>query len=329
MAKRTYPVRAPGSDRSPVEILRDIERFTSASFTKARVLLQRFAKHDHATVLLEGEIGTGKTLLARLMHALSPRADKPFQQVVLATLDDSLAGSELFGHVAGAYTDARMSRAGAFAAANNGTLLLDEIAKATLGVQQRLLHAIEYGEIRPIGTDRDVHVDVRVIAATNQPLDQLVGLGAFLPDLFARLMHLRIRLPPLRERRADIPELAKQCVADLAKISKAPTAPDLDPMLVEALQKAPWPYNLRQLNGTIQRLLIESEGADVITFEHCRDDLLWLRQLGELPREITAEAVGDAIQQAGSISGAARLLGVHRTTVQRHRRRLGDDIAAN
>ena len=148
MAKRTYPVRAPGSDRSPVEILRDIERFTSASFTKARVLLQRFAKHDHATVLLRfvvtsprrgvvadvnlrsvtigrsrhdaagvQEIGTGKTLLARLMHALSPRADKPFQQVVLATLDDSLAGSELFGHVAGAYTDARMSRAGAFAAA--------------------------------------------------------------------------------------------------------------------------------------------------------------------------------------------------------------------
>jgi DNA-binding NtrC family response regulator len=283
-----------------------------------------FAKHDDAPILIEGESGTGKTVLARVIHDCSPRADRPFQHTDLSALDDGIASSALFGHVAGAFTDARSSRAGAFASAHRGTVFLDEIGKASRIVQQKLLHAIEYGVVRPLGTDRDVRADVRVLVATNRPLDQLVETGTFLADLYARLMHLRIRIPALRERRADIPILATECLAALA-FRRGVAAPRMDPDLVAALKRAPWPYNLRQLSGTIQRLFIEADGADPIALEHCRDDLQWLRELGELPADLSPERLAAAMKEAGTVTGAARLLGVHRTTVQRHRRRLDEN----
>jgi transcriptional regulator with GAF, ATPase, and Fis domain len=241
--------------------------------------------------------------------------------VVLSTLDDTLAGSELFGHVSGAFTDARQSRAGHFVTANGGTLFLDEIGKSSLAVQQKLLHAIEYREVRAVGSDRDARVDLRIIAATNIPLERLVQEGKFFDDLWARLSAFRIILPPLRERRADIPILAEYYVDRHSGSCGYTTRPTIDRSLMLALQRAPWPHNLRQLDATVHRLLVDAEGAPVLTLEHCVDDLQHLRGDDRERCSLTPERVSHAIREAGSIAAAARMLGVDRTTLHRFQRR--------
>lgn len=170
---------------------------SSSAMRSAMTRLEKLARIGAHTVVIEGESGTGKTWLAKRFHALSPRADGPFVSVSLAALTESLVCSELFGHEAGAYTDARRTRTGYFVSANQGTLFLDEIGKASSSVQQAVLQAIEYGVIRPVGADREVQVDVRVLAATNVSLESLVADGRFLADLFARIGLLRVHLPPL------------------------------------------------------------------------------------------------------------------------------------
>jgi sigma54-dependent transcription regulator len=197
-----------------------LSHFCSSAYQAALLRLVRFARDDTAPILIEGESGTGKTTLARLVHAQSPRAKGPFQNVVLSALDDGIAASELFGHVAGAFTDARRTRAGHFVSANGGTLFLDEIGKTSLRLQSKLLHALEYGEIRPVGSDREVRVNSRVVAATNIDLTQLVSTNAFLPDLRARLMAFRVTIPPLRERRTDIPGLVVESVRHHARAAR-------------------------------------------------------------------------------------------------------------
>jgi DNA-binding NtrC family response regulator len=167
--------------------------------------IESLAPYEHTTVLVEGESGTGKSYVARLLHQKSPRARAVFHQVILSALDDNLAASDLFGHLSGSYTDARANRPGHFVTANRGTLFLDEIGKASSAVQRKLLHAIEQREIWPVGADRAVRLDVRLVAASNIPLATLVERGTFLGDLAARLAHFRVRLPALRERREDIP----------------------------------------------------------------------------------------------------------------------------
>jgi DNA-binding NtrC family response regulator len=295
-------------------------QFKSATYRAALARVERFAKDRYAPILIEGESGTGKTTLARYLHERSPRASGPFHALVLSTLDDSLASSELFGHVAGAFTDARSSRAGHFVSAAGGTLFLDEIGKASKAVQQKLLHAVETGEIRAVGSDRDVRVDVRVVLACNVPLQALVADGSFLPDLYARVGNFRIVLPPLRERKADIPMLIEHYVDKHASRYGYDSPPAIDPSLLDALQSASWPGNMRQLDATIHRLVIDAAGANTITLDHCIEDLAVFRdQPG--PRTLTTETVDCAISRAGSISGAARLLGVDRTTVHRFQRR--------
>jgi DNA-binding NtrC family response regulator len=286
-----------------------------------RVLEQvrRFARERSAPVLIEGETGTGKTGIARLLHSKSPRAAGPFEYVVLSALDDALANSELFGHVTGAFTDARSSRAGHFASAHGGTLFLDEIGKASRGVQRKLLHAIEYGEIRPLGADRDMRVDVRIIAAANTPLEESVMRDEFLPDLYARLGTFRIRLPPLRDRRADIPVLVEHYVAQHAPpCGYSGRPPDVDEELMHALRNADWPYNLRQLDSTVHRLLVEADGAPMMTLAHCRDNLEYLRGRPHKPGSLTRGEIETAIADAGNnVSRAARALGIDRTTLHR------------
>ncbi len=296
----------------------------SPAYLRCLAQVRRFARDPDAPILIEGESGTGKTQLARLVHDASPRRASPYHDVVLSTLDDSLAGSELFGHVRGAFTDAREARAGHFVSANGGTLFLDEIGKTSPAVQQKLLHAIEYREVRPVGSDRRVRVDVRVVAATNVSLEALVADGRFLPDLHARLSAFRVLLPPLRHRRADIPALVAQYAAERAPRCGYAAPPVIDTDLLRALQQAPWPNNLRQLSATVHRILIDAEGALVLTLDHCIDDLAYLRG-GDASRArapLTRETVDAALVRAnGSISAAARLLGVDRTTVHRFRRR--------
>ena len=298
--------------------------FRSTPYLRALRQIELYARAQGISILLEGESGTGKTRLARYIHRLSPRASGPFETVDLGALDDGVASSELFGHTAGAFTDARRNRAGLFVSASGGTLFLDEIGKASLAVQRKLLRAIELGEVRPVGADRGVRVDARVIVASNIPIGRLVEQDKFLPDLCARLEVFRVTLPPLRERRADIPILVSHYVELHAPHCGYRVAPQVDSDLMFALQRAPWPNNLRQLDSTIHRMLIHAEGAPRLSRELCADDLEYLNQYGK-PKEPTLriDSVEQAVEIAGSVAGAARLLGRHRSTIYRERQRRG------
>jgi len=306
------------------------------SFRQVLARVARYAACDHVTILLEGESGTGKNFLARRVHALSPRASGPFREVSLAACDDALAGSELFGHERGAFTDARQRRVGHFVSADGGTLFLDELGKASPVVQRKLLRVLETGECWPVGADRSVPVRVRLVAATNVSLPTLVARDQFLPDLYARLGCCRIVIPPLRERRADIPALVEGAIRRHAPLcGYEGDGPIVDPELMEVLIRAPWPYNIRQLEGTILRLLIDACGAPVLTPALCVDDLTQLAAdpiaPGTFDVRLSAHSVSDdqmerAVREAGSVSAAARRLGVHRATIYR---RIGNDGVAN
>jgi DNA-binding NtrC family response regulator len=283
--------------------------------------IEAIAPYEHTAVLIEGESGTGKSYAARLLHQCSPRARSTFHQVILSTLDDNIAASDLFGHLSGAYTDARQSRPGHFVTANRGTLFLDEIGKASSSVQRKLLHAIEHREIWPVGADRSVRLDVRLVAASNIPLQTLVERGAFLEDLAARLVLFRVQLPALRERRSDIPALVRQFAALRAVSCGYPAgAPRFDPTLLAALQHAEWPYNLRQLDGVVQRLLMEGamQGAHELTLAHCVQELKWLRAGDGGSRMPSREFVCERMRELRSPNAVAKSLGISRWTVYRY-----------
>lgn len=287
----------------------------------AQRTIESLAPYEHAAVLIEGESGTGKSYAARMLHERSPRARAVFHQVILSTLDDNLAASDLFGHLSGSYTDARQNRPGHFVTANRGTLFLDEIGKASPAVQRKLLHAIEHREVWPAGADRAVRLDVRLVAATNIPVDTLVERGDFLPDLAARITQFRVRLPALRERRSDIPALVKQFVALRAPTCGHAVQPPLvHDELMAALAAAEWPYNLRQLDGVVQRLLIEAatQGKGELTLEHCVDDLACLRGCGNKRQMPTPELVRERLQELKKKSAVGRSLGISRWTVDRY-----------
>jgi DNA-binding NtrC family response regulator len=296
---------------------------TSAALNSAIRYAVKLAPFDHAPVLIEGESGTGKSYLAQLLHLRSPRARAPLHRVMLSALDDSLASSDLFGHLSGAYTDARQNRPGHFVSANGGTLFLDEVGKASPSVQRKLLHAVEHGEVWPVGADRSVRLDVRLVAATNIPLSELVQQGQFLPDLAARLTGFRVRLPALRERREDIPDLVRQFVAVRAPAyGYGQLIPTVSAPLLRLLQGAEWPNNLRQLDSVVQRLLIEAAGDQELTMEHCRADLAFLGdETAQSPRDkvaITPQIVSERLTILGSVTATARSLGVSRWTIYRY-----------
>ena len=208
-----------------------------------------------ATVLINGESGTGKEVAARALHRMSPRVGGPFAPVNCAAISAELIESELFGHVKGAYTGAQQSREGLFYYARGGTLVLDEISELPLAAQAKLLRALEERRIRPVGSEQEIAVDVRVIAATNRDLKAEVAAQRFRPDLYYRLQVLEVTLPPLRERVDDIPLLVDHFMGQLAPALGVPPLA-LDPRTLARLADYDWPGNVRELRNLVERSLI-------------------------------------------------------------------------
>src|ERR671933_2693522 len=221
--------------RSELKMFRGFGRFVGTSAALERLLKQAQAVADtNATVLITGENGTGKEVLARAVHEESARRDGPFVAVSCAALPEQLIESELFGHVKGAFTDARADRVGRFELANGGTLFLDEIGELSAAVQVKLLRVLQERTFERVGSNRPVGVDIRLIAASNRDLEQEVKEGRFREDLFYRLNVVPLHMPALRERREDIPLLAAHFAAKAAEKHDRPLA-ELDPALVDAL----------------------------------------------------------------------------------------------
>ena len=223
--------------------------------------LHRAAATD-ATVLLEGESGTGKELFARALHALSPRADGPFVAINCAAIPEGLLESELFGYEKGAFTGATQRKPGRFELAHRGTLFLDEIGDLPLALQAKILRAIEEKRFERVGGTQSLHVDVRVVAATNRNLKQRVTERQFREDLYFRLCVFPIQIPPLRERGADVLILARHFVERFCKdLNKKPLT--LAPSAIEELEAYPWPGNVRELQNCIERAVILTEGDTI------------------------------------------------------------------
>jgi two-component system response regulator HydG len=218
-------------------------------------------------VLIAGETGTGKELVARAIHRLSPRRGRPFVTVNASAIPGELLESHMFGHVRGAFTGATQAHRGYFAEANGGTLFFDEIGDMPMPLQAKLLRALQSGEIRPVGADRSQQVDVRVLAATHQQLLELTATGRFRKDLYYRLDVLSVTLPPLRDRASDIGALSRAFLARARDRNRTARAATIRADLAEVLETLAWPGNVRELESTIERLVILARDAE-LTPEH-------------------------------------------------------------
>lgn len=302
------PTEMIGSSPKMVEIYKTISRVAPTE----------------ALVLIEGETGTGKELIAHLIHANSPRASMPFIPVDCASLAPSLIESELFGAMRGAYTGADRDRTGVFEAANGGTVFLDEIGEIDLNFQLKLLRFLQEKEVRPLGSSRPKKVDVRIVAATNRDLRKMVEEGKFREDLWYRLDVVRIAVPPLRERHGDIPLLAA------AFLKRYNERYGLDARITESGMKAlceyTWPGNVRQLQHMIERLVILAPGGRIT--EDAVEEAVRTSSPKEEPGETLAEAEAEQIRKVlaatgGNKSRAARILGIERKTLYRKLERMG------
>jgi two-component system response regulator HydG len=224
----------------------------SAQMRAVRDMIRRFAG-TAAPVLILGETGTGKTAIARALHLESPRSERRFVSVNCAALPEALLESELFGHVKGAFTGAAASRPGLLSEARGGTLFLDEVGEIPQGLQAKLLHLLEHSAVRPVGSDKEVAVDVRIMAATNRDLRTAVRQGAFREDLMYRLDVLSITAPPLRDRREDLPQLVAHFLAESIARYPVSLVKRFSTEAMAVLAAHAWPGNIRELAHTIQR----------------------------------------------------------------------------
>jgi two-component system response regulator AtoC len=235
------------------DAVRDLVVAESRIMRELLELASRVARHN-TTVLITGESGTGKEVLAKAIHRMSPRHEMSFTAINCAAIPEQLLESELFGHVKGSFTGATADRAGLFETAHQGTLLLDEIGDLPLGLQAKLLRVLEENEIRRIGAREGKKVDVRVIAATAKPLDQAVERGEFRADLYYRLDVVRLHIPPLRERREDIPALVTHFARQVAQRLGHPVS--ITPQALALLTEASWPGNVRELRNALERAAV-------------------------------------------------------------------------
>jgi DNA-binding NtrC family response regulator len=287
-------------------------------------LMERVAASD-ANVLLTGEHGTGKEVVARQLHAASPRAGKPMVAVNLGGLSEGLFESEMFGHVKGAFTDARTDRIGRFELAEGGTLLLDEIGTLQPRQQAKLLRVLETGEVERVGASRSRRIDVRILSATNADLHAEVEAGRFREDLLFRLNTIEIRLPPLRERGDDLLPLAEHFLRRYAARYRKPIV-GLEPEAVSALESHGWPGNVRELDHTLERAVLMATG----TMLRAAD--LGLRgppgaapRLEDLPlEEVERVLIRKALERHdGNVSHAAKALGLSRSALYRRLQHYG------
>jgi two-component system response regulator HydG len=291
--------------------------------------LMRIAPTD-ATVLITGESGTGKELMARALHAHSLRAAKPFVPINCAAMTETLLESELFGHVRGAFTGASSSRKGLLEAADGGTFFFDEIAETSPSFQAKLLRALQEGEIRRLGDNRTIRVDVRVVAATNQDLRQAISERRFREDLYYRLNVVRFVIPPLRERRDDIPRLTEHLIRKHAPEGRHVR---LGKGVLEYLLRYSFPGNIRELENLLaQGIALSADGVirledirvrDQVDVEHSGRSASPASGLGDHVDRAEREAILQALQRAGGHKhNAARLLGLSPTTLWRKMKRL-------
>ncbi len=287
-----------------------------------------------STVLLQGETGTGKELVARTIHSLSPRKDGPFIAVNCGALPDTLLESELFGYKAGAFTGASKDKAGRFALAKGGTLFLDEIGEMSPALQVRLLRVLQDRVYEPLGSTRSEKADVRVIVATNRDLLERCREGAFREDLYYRVNVVRVELPPLRRRKEDIPLLAEQFIARFNRLQDKRVG-GIAPEALSLLMAHDWPGNVRELENAIERAFILC-GAGRIELAHLPETLTGAGQLRAAPegpglreaREaLDVQAIRTALERnRGNRLAAAKELGIHKTTFFRKIRALGIDL---
>jgi transcriptional regulator with GAF, ATPase, and Fis domain len=269
-----------------------------------------------STALITGETGTGKELVARAIHRGGARRHMPFVAVNCAAIPEALIESELFGHVKGAFTDAASTKKGKFLLAEGGSIFLDEIGTMGIGLQAKLLRVLQEREIEPLGSERAVKVDVRVIAATNRDLRQLVGEGRFLDDLFYRLHVIPIAVPPLRERLDDIPLLVAHFIEKHAALC-GKSIEALDDGVLTSLLKHRWPGNVRELENTIERAVVLTTGTtithDAVTFEPAAVDRSWgapSLQLRQNVEWVERETIRRALEVSPLKGQAARLMGI-------------------
>jgi DNA-binding NtrC family response regulator len=282
-------------------------------------LIERVGPSD-ANVLVTGENGTGKGVVARALHAVSARAERPLVTVNTGGLSESLFESELFGHVRGAFTDAKSDRVGRFELADGGTLFLDEIANITPAQQSKLLRVLETGELERVGSSRTRRADVRVISATNADLAEEVAAGRFRRDLLFRLNTVEIHLPPLRDRRADILPLARHFLAGHARQYRKPIT-GFDDKAAAALLQHGWPGNVRELDHAVERGVLMAAGAEIwaedLGLKTARDatpQTLEEMPLEEVERVLIKKAL---LRYGGNVSLAAQALGLSRSALYR------------
>ncbi len=304
----------------------------SLAMREVFAVLERVAGSD-ATIVVEGETGTGKEVVARSLHDASPRRKGPFITVDCGALPENLLESELFGHVRGAFTGAATGRAGMIARADGGTLFLDEIGRISPTVQARLLRVLEERVVRPVGGDSERPVDVRVIAASRDDLDAEVTAGRFRPDLLYRLAVVRVVLPPLRNRREDIPLLVRELARSRGLADEGPDGPALERLLAHS-----WPGNVRELRNVLDRAIALAPGArrfgelelriggrpQVGDGLAVRSDLTWAEAKAAVLHDLERRYLADVLARCrGNLSAASRESGIDRKHLRAMARKHG------